>query len=207
MSDKDAERVLVIPTQVLRDAGLFHGLSTDVGKYLPALLDARHFQFLERRVAEHDPEFKQLIPYAVLRHGDRVFHYRRGAKGSEKRLQALRSVGIGGHIALEDTHVGPDAYRVGFLRELAEEVELGAAYRERVVGLINDDRTPVGQVHLGVVHVLDLEAERAAARDPAIIEAGFAPLAELHRDMGNFETWSQFVLASDLLDALAEARG
>jgi len=38
-----------------------------VAKYLPALLDARHFQFLERRVAEHDPEFKQLIPYAVLR--------------------------------------------------------------------------------------------------------------------------------------------
>ncbi len=42
-------------------------------------------------------------------------------------------------------------------RELDEEVIIDTAYAEKIVGLINDDETPVGQVHLGVVHLCDVE--------------------------------------------------
>ena len=152
-----SEHVLAVPTAVLREAGLFPGFTDRVEHYLPIVLDPSRLCFLPRDEAEIDPSFKQLIPYLVLRHGGRVFHYRRRG-GGEKRLDAQRSIGIGGHITDADGAV-TRGYRTGLLRELAEEVELAGGYRERCVGLINDDRTPVGQVHLGIVHVLDLDGD------------------------------------------------
>jgi predicted NUDIX family phosphoesterase len=189
-----SERVLVVPTAALREAGLFQGLSDRVDHYLPRLLRPELLRYLPRDVAEDDPTHKQLIPYVVLRHAGRVFHYLRGAGGGEKRLHARRSIGIGGHIAADDGAVEDGAYRNGMLRELAEEVEIAGPYSERCVGLINDDSTPVGQVHLGIVHVLDLAEPRVASREAALAEGGFAPLAELRRDREAFETWSRFLL-------------
>jgi predicted NUDIX family phosphoesterase len=196
-----SERVLVVPASVLHDLGLFHGFSPEVERYLPTLLDPARLRYLPRAAAEHDPSFKQLIPYIVLRCGERVFHYRRGGAGTEARLRARRSLGVGGHICSEDGERSPDAYRAGMLRELAEEVELGTSFRERCVGLINDDRTPVGQVHLGIVHVLELELPVARCREAALIESGFAEVAELREWFDEFETWSQFLLERECLVA------
>ncbi|MBY0514430.1 MAG: phosphoesterase [Gemmataceae bacterium] len=188
------ERVLVIPTARLHSVGSFLGLATD-SSLRDVLLDPAHFSFRPRSAVETDPAFKQLIPYVVLRRGSDLFHYRRGAAGTETRLTALRSVGIGGHISEEDAAGGTDPYRTGMLRELAEEVEIGGGWRESFLGFINDDRTPVGQAHLGVVHVFDLDAPAARPREAALADAGFAPLAALAAAAGEFETWSQFVLA------------
>ena len=63
------EKVLVVPTNVLREAGLFHGFSSRVEHYLPHLLDPRHMSYLPRSRAEEDPEYKQIIPYVILKHG------------------------------------------------------------------------------------------------------------------------------------------
>ena len=46
-------------------------------------------------------------------------------------------------------------------RELAEEVIIDIALHERCVGLINDDQTEVGRVHLGVVHFFDVDPPAA----------------------------------------------
>ena len=109
---------------------------------------------------EHDPAFKQLIPYAVLKWRDQVFNYLRGGGGGEARLRALRSIGVGGHISSADGHPSEASYRQALLRELMEEVDLQSAYQERCIGLINDDSAPVGQVHLGIVHVFELAEPR-----------------------------------------------
>jgi predicted NUDIX family phosphoesterase len=194
-----SERVLVVPTAVLHEAGLFHGFRDDVARYLPLLLDATKLRYMPRDEAETDPTFKQLIPYVVLRHAGKVFHYTRGG-GGEKRLHAKRSIGIGGHISLEDGGSSRDAYRTGMLRELAEEVALEGEYTERCFGLINDDRTPVGQVHLGIVHVLDLSSPVVRSREEALVARGFAPVADLRKDREVFETWSQFLLDGPWLE-------
>jgi len=123
-----------------------------------------------------------------------VFHYTRGKRATETRLQALRSVGVGGHISSDDSGLFAPAYREGMLREVAEEVYLESEYSERCLGLINDDSNAVGQVHLGIVHVFDLAEPRARRREQALTRAGFAPLAELRQQRAEFETWSQFVL-------------
>ncbi len=203
MADPATERVLVIPTAILHaragPAGLFQGFTPDVGRYLPWLLDPAHLCYLPREQAENDPAYKQLIPYVVLRCGDRLFHYRRGKAGAEARLRSLRSVGVGGHVSSEDGALPPDAYRAGMWRELEEEVILESPYTEQTLGLINDDRTPVGQVHLGVVHLLDLRQPRVRRREEALAECGFAPLGELRQQQPAFETWSQFLLAGPWL--------
>jgi predicted NUDIX family phosphoesterase len=197
VSAKDEERVLVVPTAVFHSLGRFHGFTPDVHRYLPALLDPAHLRYLRRGDAETDPSFKQLIPYVVLRWRDRVFHYTRGVSSGEARLRALRSIGIGGHVSAEDGTPDRDAYVAGMRREVEEEVNVASSYAERTIGLINDDRTPVGQVHLGIVHVLDLDEPRVECRDPVLHESGFALLSDLHPRRDEFETWSQF-----LLDAL-----
>jgi len=192
--NKDDERVLVFPTARLHEAGMFQGFDERVEHYLPQLLDPRYLSYRRRGDVEGDPSFKQIIPYVVLQHGDTLFYYTRGKAGSEARLRSLRSVGIGGHIAEEDHCDGAHPYRKGMLREVVEEVDLQSDYADRCVGLINDDRTPVGQVHLGIVHVFALREPKVKRREEAIAEAGFAPLADLRNKASEFETWSQFVL-------------
>jgi predicted NUDIX family phosphoesterase len=204
MTDPGAERVLVVPTSRFHAAGHFHGFTADVNRYLPGLLDPAELLYLPRETAENDPSFKQLIPYVVLRCGGSVFHYTRGTRGTEARLHARRSVGIGGHVHSEDGIAAADAYRAGLLRELGEEVDAPPAVAEGVIGLINDDRTPVGSVHLGIVHVFDLPEPRATLRDPALTAGGFAPLPELSVARGEFETWSQFLLEGAGLASLQQ---
>lgn len=197
------EQVLVIPTAVLNRVGRFHGLCRDVARYEPLLLDSANFAFVRRADAEQDTSLKQLIPYVVLRHGDLVFHYTRGKGAGEQRLRALRSIGVGGHINPIDHAADEHPYRQGMLRELTEEVEIATAYRESCLGFINDDSTPVGQVHLGIVHLLELESPAVKRREIDIADAGFAPIAELWQNRERFETWSQFVLEELLRTARA----
>ncbi len=189
-----SERVLCIPRSQLEAAGAFHGFRPADPVFARVLLDAAGYSFRTRSEVETDPSFKQLIPYVVLRCGGRVFHYRRGGSGTETRLHAKRSVGIGGHIADTDAAGQGDAYTAGMLRELHEEVQIGGHTAGEVFGFINDDRTPVGQVHLGVVHLFELHEPNVVAREAAIADGGFATVAELLAVKDEFETWSQFVL-------------
>jgi predicted NUDIX family phosphoesterase len=188
------EHILCIPTQVLHAAGRFDGLSRDVARLTPLLLDPAHFTFQPRAAAELDPTWKQLIPYVVLKCGAQLYHYRRAATGREARLHAKRSVGVGGHINPVDLVPGTSPYLQGMQRELAEEVTLATQYHEQVLGFINDDRTPVGQVHLGIVHLLELAEPAVRRREAHLADDGFSPLAQLREHRDAFESWSQFVL-------------
>jgi predicted NUDIX family phosphoesterase len=194
--DKSHERVLGLPSERLRKARPLQGFRPFDPALFAFLLDPAHLEYRPRAEAETDSSFKQLIPYVVLRHGSNLFHYTRGKSGAEARLRALRSVGVGGHISAGEDAAFADPYRAGMLRELCEELDVACAYRETMLGLINDDSTPVGQVHLGVVHLLDLETPAVTPRESAIAAAGFAPLEALQTQAAQFESWSQFVLAA-----------
>ncbi len=195
------ERVLVLPTSEFHTLGHFQGFSRELSTYLPALLESQHLSYRPRSEMEQDPSFKQLIPYMIFRYTDaegvpHLFQYTRGGGQGEKRLHAKRSVGIGGHISTDDADAGTiaDVYRVGMQRELAEEVAIETAYSEECVGLINDDETPVGEVHLGVVHLFDLAEPLVEPREAEILDAGFRPISALLKELDDFESWSQIVV-------------
>src|SRR6266436_1214647 len=124
------------------EIGVFHGFLGDsprVEKYISRLLDPKNLRYRPRSEMETDPSFKQIIPYVVLNHGGQVFHYTRGKRATESRLQALRSIGVGGHISADDSNLFDSPYREAMFREVAEEVCLETKYIERCAGLINDD--------------------------------------------------------------------
>ena len=194
------EHILVIPTQIFHSLGYFQGFHAEVDHYLPGLLDAKNVRFLPRSQMEIDPSFKQLIPYMIFCHTDSsgnvsVFQYVRGTGMGESRLHQKRSIGIGGHIAAEDKgQHSSNIYREGMLRELHEEVVLQTAFSEQCVGIINDDSTEVGSVHLGIVHRLDVAEPNVCSNEPDLFESGFMPLAELRNYRGQMESWSAISL-------------
>ena len=195
------ERVLCFKRDLFEKLGVFQGLSLDVGKYLPVVTAPSNTLYLNRTEAEQDKRYKQLIPYALILCQDRILRYRRGKGGQETRLHGLYSVGVGGHISEEDN--GLFAQRLGYQeamrRELIEEVDIDFT-NEAAVAVINDDSTDVGQVHLGVVHVVQVADESVAGRRSGIVGPEFISTSEAVKNPEAYESWSRFCL--EHLDAL-----
>jgi predicted NUDIX family phosphoesterase len=194
------ELVLVFESRLLDELGRFQGISRETEPYLDAILGDGHSRFIERRIAERDPSYKQLIPYVILRCDERIFHYVRGRESGEARLRAKGSIGIGGHIEPRDLNLFTplrQLYLEAAAREVAEEVLVEAAHRERIIGLLNDDSTSVGRVHFGIVHLWDLDRPAVRRRERQITRAQFLPVETLSERRDELETWSSRCL--DLL--------
>jgi predicted NUDIX family phosphoesterase len=209
----ETERVLVVPTEEFHKLGHFQGFSAEAQDYIDRLLGSRHARFLPRSRMESDPSFKQLIPYVLFRHTDAsgqesVFRYTRGGGQGEGRLHHKKSVGVGGHISLDDAAgvAAPDAYREGMRRELEEEVIVETTCHDRCVGMINDDETDVGRVHLGIVHLVDVDEPAIRPREADIVDAEFRPIEEILADLDGYETWSQICLRALFGDRQSEQR-
>jgi predicted NUDIX family phosphoesterase len=198
MSQIADERVLVIPGAELDRLGRFQGFSPLADRYLTALLVPELMEYRPRSEVEDDPGFKQIIPYVVFRCVDAVFCYTRGKTQGEARLHRLRSLGVGGHVSETDAQGGKtlEAYEAAMKREIDEEVEVKSSGQIRRVGLINDDATPVGRVHLGVVHLFELEQPHVVAREEGLAEARFIPSSMIWTIQEEFETWSQICIKS-----------
>ena len=191
------ELVLTFPRTLLDEIGSFQGLCTDIGAYVPRILEAQNTKYVPRSLAEDDPSLKQIIPYVLVRRGDTLLHYVRGKGSGEKRLVAKGSIGIGGHINHRDEDLfgsGTDYYEEAVQRELHEELLIDADLTTRVVALINDDSTPVGQVHFGVVHVCELGDAHVSRGEPCITDLRFLTMDELRERRDAMETWSQLAL-------------
>lgn len=202
------EQVLVVERNVLERAGMFQGLTFDVALYLRELLARGVPRFMPRSRAEADPAYKQLIPYVIMTHGGKYLSYIRGKRAGETRLVGRRSIGIGGHINPDDDEMPlfdrdfADAYFAAVKREVAEEVSVEADYEDRVVALLNDDSTEVGQVHLGIVHHWTLESAKVSKREQMITQMAFMSPAELQAVRDSLETWSRLCL--DHLDEMTK---
>ena len=201
------ERVLCFRRTLLEELGVFQGLSLEVDKYLPTLTASAHLLYLNRSEAEQDKRFKQLIPYVLVFSQGRILRYRRGKGGGEARLHGLYSVGIGGHISEEDNGLFSSGagYQEGMRRELKEEIDIEEC-NETTVAVINDDSTEVGQVHFGVVHVLQAPNDKIVGHRSGILNPEFVSLAEAAKDPAGYESWSRFCIENlDLLLTKAAA--
>lgn len=200
MSVAGVEQVLVVPTAKFHEIGKFQGFHESVEHYLHQLLTSEHMSFRPRDIMERSPEFKQLIPYVIFEHEDaegvkHVFQYVRGKGQGESRLHSKRSVGIGGHVSSDDvSDASNDPFQEGMRRELEEEVRFDAPHELVCAGLINDDESEVGRVHLGVVYLCRIEQPEVYPNETDILEAGFAPVEQLLAKLDEFETWSSICL-------------
>jgi predicted NUDIX family phosphoesterase len=195
------EFVLVVARSDLFPGVTPHGFlpaAGDSAAEVQALLDRarRGAFFMERRRAEEDPRFKQIIPYCVVHAGGKVLLLRRSARGSEQRLHSKLSIGVGGHINPIDG--AEDPIPAGCLRELEEEIRFSSPPRPRFAGVLNDDTTPVGSVHVGLVYSAGLPAPDARVREEHLLEGAFVAPEELRRLAAGvpppLETWSEMLL-------------
>ena len=168
-------------------AGHTHSLIRSGTEAILETIQARHL-FIPRAKAETSPEFKQIIPYVAIRSADDYFLLTRTSKQTESRLHHKMSLGIGGHI-------NPDTPAIlgGLEKELDEEVAVERPFALQFVGLLNDDTTDVGRVHLGVVYVLDAPSRNVTVRETDKMSGSWVPRAALAESRDRMETWSQIV--------------
>ncbi len=188
------EMILVVRRDLFDAIGSFQGLNFNVDSYLPQLLARQNNFFTLRSEAEKNPAFKQIIPYALLVHEDKVLHYVRGKKAGEQRLVSKGSIGIGGHMNDHDEGLFAldlEAYLAGVQREVNEELKVNTTYTNHIVALLNDDSNEVGQVHLGVVHIFRLETADVEKREAMITEMEFLTVEQLQAKRDSLESWSQ----------------
>ncbi len=194
----ESPKVLVVPGKEFDNLGRFQGFSFEAEHYLKHLLVPGRAEFRPRALMEQDPSYKQIIPYVVFRSSGSVFCYTRGSSQGESRLHRLRSLGVGGHVDEADADADGletfEAFEMALRRELEEEVLVNSPGQLRMVGLINDDSTPVGTVHLGVVHVFELERPEVEPREQGLAEPGFVAESDLPKLREQFETWSQICI-------------
>lgn len=166
----------------------------------------------QREHLEEDNRFRQLIPYLVIRKGDKIAAYKRTKTSGEGRLVASISVGFGGHmdgkdlVFDENSIIDLDAtLNVAIERELQEELgdEFVAKINQNSNNPIEltdykiiDDKRLVEQVHMGVVVFIDVpeDLELKAAEDKLEI-LGFLSADDI-RAAGELEPWSEYVLES-----------
>jgi predicted NUDIX family phosphoesterase len=181
------ERVLVVPRAVVPDEARWHGLRTEgLDGFLRSLPE--HGRFEERSAMEVDPSHKQVIPYLLLRDGDRIFLMRRTTAGGDARLHDRWSIGVGGHLDPGDVDVIG-----GLRREWREELDADWEPAFEPLALLNDDTTEVGAVHLGVVFLADAAGRPVGVRETDKLEGRFAAAHEVDAVADRLETWSALV--------------
>lgn len=187
MASTPEEAVLVVPRGALMGPAGWHGvLDRGAEPYLAVI--AREGRFAPRAAMEVDPRFKQVIPYLVLRDRGRFFLMRRTRAGVDERLHDRYSIGVGGHLNPGDVDLAG-----GLAREWAEELDAPFIPAFRFVGLLNDDGTEVGRVHVGVVFAAEADGRRVAVRETGKLEGRFAPPRDVLAVHARMETWSQLV--------------
>ena len=179
------EQVMVVRTVDLQPL-LAGRLIRNHARAILDLIASKHF-FIDRPTAEISPQFRQIIPYVIIRNADDYFVLKRTIRQTEARLHHKLSLGIGGHV-----NPGHSLLE-GLQKELDEEVHIGSDYAMEFIGMINDDSTDVGRVHLGAAYVLDAGSRDVIVKETEKMTSEWMPRAALRRVRDALESWSQIV--------------
>ena len=155
------------------------------------------YEVKRRGDMEEDPSFKQLIGYVLLKdiNTGEVLVYKRLVGGGEDRIHGKASVGIGGHMNEIEGKTIFEMLKINAARELNEEVgvsEEEALNNLHFIGLINDDETEVGQVHIGVVYECKVDKQNVEVKEDDTLVIKWMTGLEA-KEEENYETWSEFL--------------
>ena len=191
MSERDQAQELVyaVPREVLLGgAAAWLGMKCEgVAEILDRARTAG--RYFPRPAAESDPSLKQIIPYLVLRDGDRIFLMKRTKAGGDARLHDHYTIGVGGHL-----NPGDSSILGGLAREWREELEADFLPEFVFLGLLNDDTVDVGVHHLGVVYLADAAGRSVCVRETHKLSGSFQPIDVVMDVYDRMETWSQLAL-------------
>lgn len=194
------EKVLVFPADLLKTIGYFEGIQTRMPTHSTnKILMSNQLFYMDRKLAEDDPSYKQLIPYCMLTSHDGIFVYQRTKKAGDSRLHELYSLGIGGHINPIDSESNDwvNTYNKSIERELEEEVSIDKTKYDTncIVGLIYDPSNSVGQVHFGIIHEIGFnKTPKLQSSDPVLTNGEFRANLWIKENKDKFENWSKLII-------------
>ena len=165
---------------------------------------------MDRLAAEGDIQHKQILTYIMVTRNGSVLSYKRGTyTRAEDFLRGSYCVGFGGHVTSYDLNLfsaGDIGVSACAVRELGEELKLPELDRRRlengiglkVVGVLNDDSSIVGQRHFAFLFQYEV-SDDLAWDNPERGEKSITQLKWLHKDSApiqawHFEYWSQLCL-------------
>ncbi|CAM3045796.1 hypothetical protein [Sporolactobacillus spathodeae] len=160
---------------------------------------ASSWQVMRRGDAEENPAYKQPITYAIIQRGNHFFSYKRLGGGAESRLHGKLSIGVGGHMnAVDEASDFQQILENNLKREISEELlieQSGEKLSTRTVGYINDDKTEVGRVHIGILVLIQLPQQATVTvKEKDKLEGQWLTLSELKSEsvFTHLESWSAY---------------
>lgn len=184
------ENILVIArSELFAKIPAWHGINSDITQYQDLI--TQHGCFMPRCHAETNPMYKQIIPYMLFIHDKKLFVMQRKSSASEQRLASKFSIGIGGHIRHEDI-ANKDIINWAN-REFEEEVTYHGSKKINIVGILNDDSSDVGKVHVGIIMVVQADSDKISINDEH--KSGILmTLNECIALQAQMESWSKICL-------------
>jgi predicted NUDIX family phosphoesterase len=183
---------------IVKNFGLQQGFTPVVSADAQDLLEQMtpHLVLKQRTALETDPRFLQLLPYVCIKQQDHnddgksfdgIMMYRRTKKVGEQRLAGNTSIGLGGHIELEDIVFDGDAafdlskiLTQNLWRELREELKgfetIPSSFEIKFSfkGFITDYANEVGNVHIALVYeVVVPHASKLIIGEDELEQVGF----------------------------------
>ena len=194
------EQILVVNRKELfnNEENHFYGFIQKNDEKTKKIIDTfESYEVKRRGDMEEDPSYKQLIGYVLLKDANtnEVLVYKRLVGGGEARLHGKASVGIGGHMNEVEGKTIFEMLKINAARELNEEVgvsEEEALNNLHFIGLINDDKTEVGQVHVGVVYECKVDKSKVEVKEDDTLVIKWMTANEAKAEE-NYETWSEFL--------------
>lgn len=201
------ELVFAIPTTELWKLLTYKEMGLIIGHSEVLRIIVQKGLFRERKKLEEDPSFKQIIPYAVVSFKDQditgilesqsYYLFRRGSGQTEKRLQNLFSLGVGGHMNPAPSAKPEEEYLIDELkREFFEEVQLsnGCLIEEiEFIGFINDETIPVSRVHLGLLYNIRVSGKDIHIHETDKMKASWVEKSRLAEFYEGMETWTKII--------------
>jgi len=191
-----AENVLVVRKEVVKEYVSDNEKNRLIRRRKLLVLTAilENHTFMPRNIAEYDYNYKQVIPYVILRHDKSYLLLKRTSKQTESRLHDKYSLGIGGHInPILTTSSAGDIILHGLFKELNEEVLIEKPGDLEFLGVINDESSSVSRVHLGLVYIFELLSSDYKILESEKMSGQWASADELAAYYDMMETWSQIV--------------
>ena len=189
-----SEQVLVVNNNLLHPFINNSGSSfiADSNEHIFDLILEKHI-FMSRDLAEYNFEYKQVIPYLIIRNGDNYLLLQRTSRQTEKRLHNKFSLGIGGHINPDSSGHGDNLIIGGLYKELNEEVSINSPSDLKFIGTINDESNSVSRVHLGLLYELEVLSDEYEVLEKDKMSAQWENRDNLINYYDKLETWSQIV--------------
>jgi predicted NUDIX family phosphoesterase len=148
---------------------------------------------------ETNTEYRQILPYLIVKVDNKFFYYVRAEGSDETRLHNRFSIGIGGHIEMKDKDSPQETMETGLIREAREELgENIELVNLKPLGFIYTNKTILDEVHLGILFTCEINGINSISVDKEEIgEHGFLDEKEMDEIIINPnyspENWTDIV--------------